>query len=421
MQLQEMAAGLAGLGGVKRFSKDTLFKLAFHDFYARCARNPVDENKVLFVEYRLDHPSDNFRPIMHALKKNRPELKLHFHALERGTVSEVEFIRRCRTMLKDMATAKVVFLCDANEIVSCVDKRPQTKVVQLWHACGAFKKFGLSTVGNKYGPDGEGMRAHPYYRNVDLVPVSSEEVIPCYQEAMGIKKAGVVRPIGVSRTDVFFDEEFKIRSAHRLHRHFPQTEGKKLILYAPTFRGKPSAAKAPDGLDVSALQRALSSPDPDLPEKTIAEQVVLLIKHHPFVSHRPLLPPQLADTFAIDVTEDMEIEELLAVSDLCITDYSSLVFEYSLMNRPMLFFAYDLENYNDWRGFYYPYEEMTPGNVVYTTKELAEQIKEVMAADHRGQTPWAEQVALFRERFMSACDGRATQRVLKEVFEGQDR
>ena len=118
----------------------------------------------------------------------------------------------------------------------------------------------------------------------------------------------------------------------------------------------------------------------------------------------------------MDVTEDMEIEELLAVSDVCVTDYSSLVFEYSLMNRPMLFFAYDLDDYNDWRGFYFPYEEMTPGDVVRTTDELATHLRVILEADERGEAPWKEEVEAFRQRFMSACDGQATGRILKEVF-----
>ena len=417
MGLQEIVSAQKkkGLGAVKKISKDILFKAAFRELYARSALLPVDRQKVLFVEYRLDHPSDNFRLIMRTLKKNRPDLKLHFHALERGTVSELEFIRRCRSMLSDMATAGTVFLCDANEIVSCVDKRPETKVVQLWHACGAFKKFGLSTIGNKYGPDGDGMRSHPYYRGIDLVPVSSPEVTPCYAQAMGIEKEGVIRPLGVSRTDVFFDPDFKIRCAHRLHRHFPHTEGKKLILYAPTFRGKPSEAQAPDGLDIAALRSALDQGAP-AGGISVSEQIVLLIKHHPFVRQRPRIPASCEDSFAVDVTEDMEIEELLAVSDVCVTDYSSLVFEYSLMNRPMLFFAYDLDDYNDWRGFYFPYEEMTPGDVVRTTDELATHLRVILEADERGEAPWKEEVEAFRQRFMSACDGQATGRILKEVF-----
>ena len=84
--------------------------------------------------------------------------------------------------------------------------------------------------------------------------------------------------------------------------------------------------------------------------------------------------PKECQSFAYDVSDAFVIEELLCVSDLCISDYSSLVFEYSLFERPMLFFAYDFEEYGEWRGFYYDYHELTPGPVVHTTQEIVDYV-----------------------------------------------
>ena len=111
-----------------------------------------------------------------------------------------------------------------------------------------------------------------------------------------------------------------------------------------------------------------------------------------------------------DVTDKMDIASLLMVSDICISDYSSLVFEYSLMERPMIFLAYDLEEYYDDRGFYYPYEEMMPGPIVKTTEEVIERLQHL--------EDWFDRklVCRFRDKFMSACDGHATERLL-EVLE----
>ena len=103
------------------------------------------------------------------------------------------------------------------------------------------------------------------------------------------------------------------------------------------------------------------------------------------------------------------IEELLCVSDLCISDYSSLVFEYSLFERPMLFFAYDFEEYGEWRGFYYDYHELTPGPVVHTTQEIVDYVLHLKERFDR------KQVADFKEKFMSACDGHATERLLEMI------
>lgn len=169
------------------------------------------------------------------------------------------------------------------------------------------------------------------------------------------------------------------------------------MLYAPTFRGSVGGAKAPEGLDIPYLKEKLG------------EEWVLLIKQHPVVKNRPGIPEE-ASEFAFDVSDEFVIEELLCVSDLCISDYSSLVFEYSLFERPMLFFAFDFEEYGDWRGFYYDYDAMTPGPVVKTTEEIAEFVL------HMEKRFDKEEVARFREKFMCACDGHATGRLLELVM-----
>ena len=105
------------------------------------------------------------------------------------------------------------------------------------------------------------------------------------------------------------------------------------------------------------------------------------------------------------MTDTLPIEELLMVSHVCISDYSSLVFEYSLLERPVLFYAPDLEQYQDWRGFYYPYEEMTPGPVITGQEELGRCLGRVDAWSGR------ERIRDFRRKFMEACDGKAARRI----------
>ncbi|MBQ7116959.1 MAG: CDP-glycerol glycerophosphotransferase family protein, partial [Clostridia bacterium] len=108
--------------------------------------------------------------------------------------------------------------------------------------------------------------------------------------------------------------------------------------------------------------------------------------------------------------DKMSVDELLCVSDICISDYSSLVFEYSLFEKPMIFFAYDLKEYFDSRGFYYDYEELTPGPICGTTDEIIAYIGNIEQSFDKGE------VKKFRNKFMSACDGRSTERIISEVF-----
>ena len=110
------------------------------------------------------------------------------------------------------------------------------------------------------------------------------------------------------------------------------------------------------------------------------------------------------------MTDQLGIDAVMVAADVCVSDYSSLVFEYSLLDRPMAFFAYDRADYDDWRGFYYDYDEMTPGPIFSTTEELVDWV------EHLDERFDASEVAAFRERFMSACDGHATERIVATML-----
>ena len=242
-----------------------------------------------------------------------------------------------------------------------------------------------------------------YYKNLSLVTVSSPDVAWAYIEAMGLEdQKEIVRPTGVSRTDVYFDPEFIRKNTEKIHDVFPASIGKKILLFAPTFRGRVAEASTPDfqTFDLRRLKEAFG------------DKYVVVIKNHPYVGSvaTPKIPADLDGTFAMDLTHTCTIETLLCAADLCVTDYSSLVFEYSLLDRPVLFYAYDLDDYNDWRGFYYNYDELTPGPVCRTMDELMDAIRQSETAFDK------KKLAAFRHKFMSACDGHATERILNLVF-----
>ena len=364
--------------------------------YKKHAKKPIDENKVVFIEVRSESISDNFRLIYNRVKDASYQVSEHF--LRMGFARGKEYRDLCTAMVKDIADAKYVFLSDSSNITSCLPMRKETVLTQLWHACGAFKKFGMSTADLIFGDNRKTLEKYPYHRNYTHVTVSADEVVWAYEEAMSLEnKKGVVKPVGISRTDVFFDKEYLAGTKDKLYQAFPQAKGKKVILYAPTFRGRVSNAKTPDVLDIPLLYRELS------------REYVIIFKHHPFVKKPPVIEETYKD-FAIDLTNDMPIEDLLSVSDVCISDYSSLVFEYSLFERPMIFLAHDLEEYFDWRGFYYGYEEFVPGPIYKTTEEIVGYIKGLDKGFDR------EKVIQFRDKFMSACDGHATDRIMDLVF-----
>lgn len=381
-----------------RMNRYMTLKVIFPRVYEKRKNQPVDERKVIFLEVRNPKLSNNFQLLYRWFEEN-PNYDVKVHYLLNNLVKRREYDRNCISMLKDLATAKYLFVNEASNALSSVALRPETVVTQTWHGCGAFKNFGFSTAEHIFGLDRKNMLRYPFYKNYTYVTLSSPEIMWAYEEAMGLSdRREVLRPVGVSRTDVFFDEEFIGKAKEHLLQVMPQSEGRKVILYAPTFRGRIAHAKGPDQMDIERFKRELG------------REYVLLIKHHPLVHNRPPIPDGCED-FVLDVSENvMTIDELLCVSDVCISDYSSLVFEYSLFERPMLFFAYDRAEYDDWRGFYYDYDEMTPGPICMTNDEMLDYIKNL---DTRFDK---QKVIDFKYKFMRSCDGHATERILRMVL-----
>lgn len=383
------------LGGkLRNFYKFAAMKIMLPFSYRLKRGRPIKENKVVFIESRSDKMSDNFALIDRALRA-RGGYDISLQCLRLGFGGTAAYFKNCLKMLDDIADARYIFLNDAMSAYGCLPLRKDTLTIQTWHACGAFKRFGMSTTQKNYGSSEKEFTKYPPYGNVDFVAVSSPEVAPIYEKAMNLsaQKGQKALPIGTSRTDVYFDKARIEEAKKHLLEAVPQAAGRKIFLYAPTFRGEFAEAHIPDALDINKLRLSLP------------EDSVLLIKHHPFARDKQQIPDTCAD-FAFDVTHLLSIDDLIMTADLCISDYSSLVFEYSLMDKPMVFFAYDMEEYIDDRGFYYPFTEFCPG-------PIAKDMDSLIAAINEAQVSGLEKVRAFREKFMSSCDGHATERILE--------
>lgn len=384
---------------ISRICKWIVFKCIYPLVYftGRCRR--VDNDRIIFVETHGDTLSDNYGMLFQEFVNRGYQPQVYYLKVSASTWGKIiiETIR----LIWDMSIAKCVFLNESNSAFGAFDLRKETQLVQLWHACGAFKRWGYSVAEKHFGDDKQTLDKYSGHRNYTLVSVSGEAVRWAYEEAFGLERVSdVVKALGVSRTDVFFSKERKMQAYDALQRYDRTELGDKLqerkvILYAPTFRGDIRGAKSPDKLDLDKLS-------------DIRKEYVVLVKQHPFVKEPFAVPEEYRD-FCVEVGSDLSTEELLMVSDVCVTDYSSIVFEYSLMKKPILFFAYDLDEYYDERGFYYPYEEFVPGPIVKTTEELVSCIKCLDDYD-------MDRLERFSQQYMSGCDGHSTERIVEYVL-----
>ena len=296
-----------------------------------------------------------------------------------------------------LAQADVILLDDYQPIIYRLPPDPGQRIVQLWHASGAFKTVGYSRVGKPGGPS-------PFWRrhkNYTHAIVSGQHDVPYYAEAFGLPEDRVI-PTGIPRMDRFFDATHREASIVQAREAFPQIEGRFVILFAPTFRGAgPRSARYEyDQVDWPALHAAC-----------VARDAVVIVKMHPFIREPAPIPHHLRDRLVDGTRTAMDVNDLLFAVDLLITDYSSIVFEFSTQLRPMLFFAYDLEEYVANRDFYVPFEEFVPGRIARTFGEVIDAIER--------DAYEAEKVPVFRARHFDNLDGSATDRVIDELILGR--
>jgi CDP-ribitol ribitolphosphotransferase len=377
------------------FLRLCLLRLFWPVLYTLGRLRPLNPRLLLFASESSEAVPDNLVPVMEQLVREGFDCR---YFGRRKEAKWRRYLRTCRFFF-DYARARAIFVDDTFSPILGCRPRKQTAVVQLWHACGAFKKWGYSTLDLRWGVNRRELRFLPIHRYYTHVSVSSPAVIPFYAEAFACAE-DIIHPWGAPRTDFYFQPDITARSRQAVLAVFPAIGARKMILYAPTFRGDtPGEARHDVRLDIAAMAEALGG------------DCVLLQKPHPKVESALPAPETAALPFAFDARA-LPIETLLCAADLVITDYSSLIFEYALLCRPMLFYPYDLEDYEAARSFFIPYLEFVPGDLVWDTQDVIAGIGRNLLAGGFD----AERVRRFALRYMSACDGGSTRRIIEQVL-----
>lgn len=269
--------------------------------------------------------------------------------------------------LYDFASSKYVFLVD-NFFPLAFMNVDGMKWVQLWHGTGLFKKFGYDLLN-----DDDKKIMEMFAPKIDLVSVSSENVADIYARNFFVDKSKV-KPLGVPRNDFYNEEHLSDVYLADLRKSFendyPQLKGKKLVLYAPTFREDPKNNAVFDYFDIGKFINELG------------DEYALAIRLHPNYKrfcneeHNIDLEDLSKRYDIINFTGFKDEQKLLLLADILVADYSSIMVDYTILKKPAILFTYDLEDYlYKERGFYFDYKEMVPGKLVYSIDELIDSIK----------------------------------------------
>lgn len=384
---------------------DFLFFFLWKTVFALSSIFKTNSKLVLFVADFHNQLPDEYKSLYQMAKEKGYKCVCIYKFKSNSRIAFANEFSKFKNDLKFQrlyARAKVTFLYDYYLPAYANKPRKNSRLVQLWHGCGAFKKFGYSTKDCDWGMNEEKLRRYNVHKTYTDVLVSSEFIKDKYAQAFDLSEEKI-EALGVARTDVYFDSNFVQSQKEVLTEKYPFLKDKKLILYAPTFRGNSlNSSKSENAIDLVKLC------------KNLQRDCVFLIKLHPLVRQKPNYSKEEADLIkdkVLDISDTVSIQTALCCADLVITDYSSLIFEYAILKRPMIFYAYDLEEYDSGRSFYYDYSSFVPGEIAKSTDELITLLKKSDEAFDK------EKIEMFREKFMSSCDGHSTKRIFEKFIE----
>lgn len=360
--------------------------LLFAFFYYVSRLFDQDSKKVFLVATHDDSPEGNIGIVAEALRKRDSSYKCIWFTRKDKISNPIQFF-----VIKayHLATSGTVFLDNEFLPMAYIKFPENVKVVQLWHGTGTIKKFGQDV--------NTGSLKRLEYRanqNITHLIVNSEAVKKEYASAFGVSEDRIY-VLGLPRTDLLLDSDFMEQKREAFYQEYPQVRGKRCILYAPTFRD--------DEVDTPKINLNLEKLS-----KELSENEIFMIRLHPHVAeHVNNVFENGRFRNIINVSGYSGVTTLLSVSDVLVTDYSSIVFEYCLRNKPMIFYAYDLEKFEkDGRSFYRNYRMFVPGKVVSSQEELTVCMKNDETAD----------VRRFVDDNFTYLDGKSTSRLLELIF-----
>lgn len=349
---------------------------------------PQDPRRVVLASPRLPWLDGNLAHIHAALRALRPDLRCVVLAepYAYDLRGKVTYLLRLVRAMYHLQTARLFVVDNAYLPIHVAPHRRTTTVVQVWHGVAGIKRVGFDMSRPPHEP--ERTFLHRYY---DHVVCSSEAWRPAYATAFRTPLERVLA-LGAARTDFFFDEAALAASAASVRASNPQLEGRRLVLYAPTFRGRGPAKRAAADLDAVRLRAALPA------------DVVLALKAHPNLD--PAATPR--DGFDLVFEPALELNDLLAATDILITDYSTSIIEWALLRRPLILFVPDLAAFEADPGLYLDYRTEMIGTLATTADEVAAVINEGRFT--------AGDVDAFLERHLGACDGHASERFVRHFL-----
>ncbi len=381
--------------------------------HINAVEQPVDTNAVLYESFSgngaLCSPEALFRELLAA-----PDLTHlhHYWVLDRRVQGE-DFAavlgRHPRVTVVTYRSARYLHLLEtAKYLVNNATfpphwtKRPEQVYLNTWHGT-PLKKMGYDIPGGQV----DARNVIRNFLSADwLLSANAFMTEQMYVQAYKLHNVftGKIIEEGFPRTDYQFDQRARRETRAELGRRGLGTDGRKIILIAPTWRGASFYSPATDTFHLKEVVAELMAALPK-------DEYRVLVKVHQAVYAAMSADAELGSVL---VPNDMPTNKVLAVTDLLISDYSSIFYDYLLADRPVLFHIPDLDAYEEGRGLYAPADEL-PGPVSRTISELVTNLSAALEPDR----PLHPAHLRARERYCPYDDGSVSRRVIDIVFRGR--
>lgn len=298
-----------------------------------------------------------------------------------------------------MATSKYwIFNCrQADEII----KRKENIYLQTWHGT-PLKKLAMDMDNvNMAGQTDINEYKEKFYNNSrrwDYLLIQNDYSREIFKKAFAFNKTILN---GYPANDILYTENNK-ESIDKIKDKLNIPKNKKIILYAPTWRDDNFYKKGHYRMNIEL--------DLDKMQKELGNEYIILLRMHYLITNN--INIEKYKGFVYDYSQGYDIQELYLVSDILITDYSSVMFDYSNLNRPIIFFTYDIEQYRDaLRGFYFDFEEEAPGPLVVDTEGVIECLKSIDDINKQ----YKNKKEKFYNKFCHIDDGNKAKEILDAI------
>jgi CDP-glycerol glycerophosphotransferase len=379
-------------------SGDTKIRL-YHEVFSRL---PVKKGLVVFESHLGRQYSDSPKAIYEEMRRQGLEFEAVWAYADspEGFPADATLVRRWSLpYLKALAQAE--FWVDNQSYPLKLTKRRETTYIQTWHG-SALKRMGFDEPEWKLKSRERQAEQQRTLDRFDRFLIRSEHDVRTLARAFRLQERTLLR-VGYPRNDELVQAREREETTGRRERgplaaQLRIPEGKQVLLYAPTFRRRGGGQRFELPFDVERFA------------ETFGDRYVLLVRSH-YLNH-VVLPPSVRGR-VIDVTAHHDMTPLLALADGLITDYSSVMFDYALLDRPMFFFAYDYEEYvHEGRGTYFDLLERAPGPVVRSEDEL----HAVLGSLEEQMTKYAAKREQFTAEFGEYDKGTAARSIVEQFF-----